>query len=202
MRGGSCASSAMVASVPGTDPSASKPTSLHSTLPLRACTWLPAALVAAAYKRSVPTAESGWTPKSKISSGVMIEPPPMPVKPTSPPTRKPQRGYARLNSVTVAPSVSGAGPLLSGSCICRAFEFHTVVDPANERLVAAVERAFPLPRGERFPRFIAPSAYAVPWGQCPGGTARPFPTVNLAHPHRRLPHRRLKAGAGYRGRGA
>ncbi len=54
------------------------------------CTTPPPALVAAAYSRSVPTAVAGCTPNSRISKGVISEPPPTPVMPTSKPTLKPE----------------------------------------------------------------------------------------------------------------
>ena len=41
-------------------------------------------------QRSVPTAVAGWTPNSMISSGVISDPPPTPVRPTSKPTLKPE----------------------------------------------------------------------------------------------------------------
>src|ERR1041384_456356 len=44
---------------------------------------------------SVPIAVVGWMPKMRISSGVISEPPPMPVMPTSTPTPKPKKMSAR-----------------------------------------------------------------------------------------------------------
>jgi hypothetical protein len=52
---------------------------------------VPTVLVDAAKRRSVPTAVAGCTPNSKISNGVINEPPPTPVMPTSKPTQKPDR---------------------------------------------------------------------------------------------------------------
>ena len=43
---------------------------------------------------SVPIAVVGWIPKIRISSGVISEPPPMPVMPTSTPMPKPKRMIA------------------------------------------------------------------------------------------------------------
>jgi hypothetical protein len=48
-------------------------------------------LVTAAYARSVPIAVTGFTPNTRISSGVISEPPPMPVIPTKMPTPSPNR---------------------------------------------------------------------------------------------------------------
>src|SRR3954454_16528187 len=52
---------------------------------------LPAVLVIAAYAMSVPIAVVGLTPKRRTSSGVIREPPPMPVMPTRNPTPKPKK---------------------------------------------------------------------------------------------------------------
>jgi hypothetical protein len=75
------------------------------------CTSVPAVLVTEAYKRSVPTAVAGWIPKKSTKIGVINEPPPMPVCPTSRPTKKPETTNPALmvgnmpmrvlNSVTV-----------------------------------------------------------------------------------------------------
>jgi hypothetical protein len=54
----------------------------------------PPVLVAAAKSRSVPTAVAGWTPNNRISSGVMSDPPPTPVIPTSRPPTNPQTEYS------------------------------------------------------------------------------------------------------------
>jgi hypothetical protein len=43
-----------------------------------------------AYKRSVPTARAGLMWKNKTRIGVMSDPPPTPVKPTSRPTKNPE----------------------------------------------------------------------------------------------------------------
>src|SRR3954467_4519307 len=43
---------------------------------------------------SVPIAVVGWMPKMRISSGVIREPPPMPVMPTSTPMPNPKRTIA------------------------------------------------------------------------------------------------------------
>ena len=42
-----------------------------------------------AYSKSVPTAVAGWKPNSSTSSGVISDPPPTPVIPTSAPTSRP-----------------------------------------------------------------------------------------------------------------
>ena len=42
----------------------------------------------------MPTAVAGCTPNSRISSGVINEPPPIPVIPTSRPTQKPDSEYS------------------------------------------------------------------------------------------------------------
>src|SRR5436190_7911464 len=50
---------------------------------------------------SVPTAVTGWIPKTRIRSGVISEPPPMPVMPTSRPMPKP--------NMTMMGSIVGVG---------------------------------------------------------------------------------------------
>ena len=70
-------------------PIASVPTKRQSIVRAALCTMVPVALVEAANSKSVPTAVVGWTPNSKMSSGVNNEPPPTPVMPTRAPTQKP-----------------------------------------------------------------------------------------------------------------
>src|SRR3954469_7428263 len=72
------------------------------------CTRLPPVLVAAAYSRSVPTAVDGWTPNSRINNGVISEPPPTPVIPTSRPTPKPEATYR--GSITDTDRTSACRP--------------------------------------------------------------------------------------------
>src|SRR6201989_1977124 len=52
---------------------------------------------------SVPIAVVGWIPKIRISSGVISEPPPMPVIPTSTPMPNPKRTIAGSIMVPRAP---------------------------------------------------------------------------------------------------
>jgi hypothetical protein len=56
---------------------------------------VPPILVKAANSRSVPMARWGLTPKKKISTGVISEPPPTPVSPTMRPTAKPAKTNAK-----------------------------------------------------------------------------------------------------------
>lgn len=65
----------------------------HCTVPRARWVMVPALLVIDAKARSVPTATDGLTPNSKVRSGVISEPPPTPVMPTSRPTAKPDRIY-------------------------------------------------------------------------------------------------------------
>jgi hypothetical protein len=58
---------------------------------------MPPNLVPAANSKSVPTAKAGLMPKPKISSGVMSEPPPTPVRPTMKPTTKPAKMNAKFS---------------------------------------------------------------------------------------------------------
>ena len=66
-------------------PAASRRTTPHSIVRFNPCTTLPAVFIAAACNRSVPTAAAGCMPNSRMSIGVINEPPPMPVMPTSMP---------------------------------------------------------------------------------------------------------------------
>src|SRR6478672_4335168 len=66
---------------------------------------------------SVPTATTGFVPITITSRGVMSDPPPMPVRPTSTPTPRPKtmtRGSmgrtGRLGGVQAALDLVGAGP--------------------------------------------------------------------------------------------
>ena len=72
-------SSSRVAAVAGTLPAARRPTMRQFTVWFMPCTSVPTDLVAEAYSRSVPTAVAGWMPNSSTSSGVISEPPPVPV---------------------------------------------------------------------------------------------------------------------------
>ena len=76
--------------VAGTLPDASRRVIPQSMVPLRPWTSVPPLFVMAAKRRSVPTAVVGTIPKTSTSRGVISEPPPTPVKPTRPPTMKPE----------------------------------------------------------------------------------------------------------------
>jgi len=78
-----------VAAAAGRLPVASKPVTRHATVRCNPFTRVPTDLVAAANNRSVPTAVTGWMPNSRISNGVISEPPPTPVTPTRNPTQRP-----------------------------------------------------------------------------------------------------------------
>lgn len=82
-------SQAMVATAAGRLPGHSRRSTCQPTLPRDWCRAPPAILVMAANHRSVPTAAAGATPNSKTRMGVISEPPPTPVSPTSGPTAKP-----------------------------------------------------------------------------------------------------------------
>src|SRR3954452_10316963 len=62
-----------------------------STVPCRKWRQPPTVFVTAPYARSVPTATTGLVPIATIRRGVISEPPPMPVSPTSMPTPNPNR---------------------------------------------------------------------------------------------------------------
>ena len=77
-----------VSKAAGTLPKVSHPVIFQLILPFLWCTNTPPILVKAAYNKSVPTAVVGGIPKyNKI--GVIKEPPPTPVNPTTKPTTKP-----------------------------------------------------------------------------------------------------------------
>ena len=86
----------MVIAVAGILPVASLLVIVQLTVLLAPCTTVPHDLVTAANRRSVPTAVAGWMPKTRIRSGVIIDPPPTPVCPTSRPTSSPQSEYQRI----------------------------------------------------------------------------------------------------------
>ena len=95
-----------VVSAAGMLPADRLPTMRQSTRRARASRRVPPALVKAANNRSVPTARYGLTPKKKIRMGVISEPPPTPVRPTTRPTKKP----ARMNATSCMDATVGAGP--------------------------------------------------------------------------------------------
>src|SRR3954471_10042019 len=83
----------------------------------------PTVFVTAPYVKSVPTAVTGLMPNTIISSGVISDPPPMPVRPTSVPTPNPNTtisgstGPARL--VQPALRLAGVGPAPSAAGVGR-----------------------------------------------------------------------------------
>ena len=72
-------------------PRAVQPTTGQSITRARARPMEPPILVKAANSRSVPMARCGFMRKKKISKGVISEPPPTPVSPTTKPTKKPAK---------------------------------------------------------------------------------------------------------------
>ena len=84
-----------------------EPSSIHAvrracTCPMRRCWAAPNDLKIAPWTMSVPIAIDGLKPNSSTSSGVISEPPPMPVIPTSRPTRSPARESFQSMSAPVA----------------------------------------------------------------------------------------------------
>ena len=77
-----------VAMVAGTLATACRATRIQSTVRAAAWTIVPVALVEAANNKSVPTAVVGWTPNSRMSSGVIM--------PTNTPTQKTWWGLNQL----------------------------------------------------------------------------------------------------------
>jgi hypothetical protein len=66
-----------------------QPESRACTVPSVRCRIAPTVLNTAPWKMSVPIATLGLNPNTKISSGVISEPPPIPVSPTSVPISRP-----------------------------------------------------------------------------------------------------------------
>ena len=66
-------------------------TTRQGTRPFLQSEYVPLDLVMAANSKSVPTAKWGLTPMKKIKIGVMRDPPPTPVRPTTVPTKKPAK---------------------------------------------------------------------------------------------------------------
>jgi len=86
---------------PGTLPNASQVAVPRSTVRLRRCRQPPTVLVRAPYAMSVPIATTGCVPMTSSSSGVISDPPPIPVRPTSTPTPRPNT----ITSGSIAPSL-------------------------------------------------------------------------------------------------
>ena len=70
----------------GTEPQTIQPTRRRFTVFLDRCTAAPMGRITTAATRSLEIAEDGFTPKSRMSIGVIRAPPPAPVSPTSRPT--------------------------------------------------------------------------------------------------------------------
>ena len=77
----------------GAEPRSIQPASCARTFPMRRCCTAPTVLKAAPWAMSVPIAVVGGTPKRNTRSGVISEPPPMPVIPTSSPVSSPRTVY-------------------------------------------------------------------------------------------------------------
>jgi len=75
----------------GIDPTSIQPASRARTFPMRRCCTAPTVLKTAPCAMSVPMAVVGGIPKTKTRIGVMSDPPPIPVMPTSSPVRRPTR---------------------------------------------------------------------------------------------------------------
>ena len=76
-------------------PVTSRPTMRQSTLLLNPNEAVATSLVPAENIKSVPTAMAGDWPKTSTRIGVINEPPPTPVRPTSAPTNRPQAAYSK-----------------------------------------------------------------------------------------------------------
>ena len=77
----------------GAEPMSIHPASRARTFPIRRCCTALTVLNAAPCAMSVPIAVVGGTPKRKTRSGVISDPPPIPVIPTSSPVRRPRTVY-------------------------------------------------------------------------------------------------------------
>src|SRR3954454_7564798 len=110
-----------------------------STVPGRKWRQPPTVFGTAPYARSVPTATTGFVPIATIRRGVISEPPPMPVSPTSMPPPNPNRtisgskGPQRL--VQPALRLVGIGPAALASRVRR----QRAVRAADRRVAAVVQ---------------------------------------------------------------
>src|SRR5947209_8724982 len=110
-----------------------------STVRWRRCFTPPTVLVTAAYERSVPTAVTGLTPNTMIKSGVISDPPPTPVMPTSSPTQAPKKTMAGSMSRPAALSVQAAlQPIAARPAALSAVRGGARARHAADRRVAAV----------------------------------------------------------------
>src|ERR1700753_4306878 len=85
----------MTAPAVGTLPRTSRPTMRQSTRRLKPNEAVATSFVLAENIRSVPTATAGGCPNRSTKMGVIKDPPPTPVRPTSAPTIKPERAYKK-----------------------------------------------------------------------------------------------------------
>ncbi len=113
-------------------PAHSRATTRQGTRRWRARLTVPPILVKAANSRSVPMARWGLTPKKKISTGVIREPPPTPVRPTIRPTANPAKTNARsCMGVTV-----GVRLMVSNYCLLLQVYRYMYID-SRARIKAA-----------------------------------------------------------------
>ena len=92
-----------------------EPISIHIasrawTCPNCRCRTAPNDLKMAPWRMSVPIATVGLKPKTRISIGVISEPPPMPVMPTRRPTRRPATDSFQSTYSTPTPRPRAASP--------------------------------------------------------------------------------------------
>src|SRR5436190_19261610 len=85
---------------------------------------------------SVPTATTGWVPMTSTSSGVISEPPPIPVSPTSTPTPRPNATIS--GSTAVSGGVEAALDLVRARPATLAVGAGVRARLAADRRVAAV----------------------------------------------------------------
>src|SRR4051794_35127065 len=147
-----------------------------STVPCRKWRQPPTVFVTAPYARSVPTATTGLVPITTIRRGVISEPPPMPVSPTSMPTPNPNRtisgskGPQRL--VQPALRLVGVGPAALATRVGR----QRAVRAADRGVAAVVQRVV---------------------GHVVAGDVLPHPPLPPLPPPSRLPQAATQVPAGF-----
>ena len=85
----------------GADPSSIQPVSRACTVPSWRCRTAPNDLKIAPWRMSVPIATVGLNPNRNTSMGVISDPPPIPVMPTSTPMRSPASESFQSTEATV-----------------------------------------------------------------------------------------------------
>ena len=145
----------------GAEPASIQSASRACTVPSIRCRAAPNDLKIAPWRMSVPTATFASKLNSRIRIGVISEPPPMPVMPTSTPTSRPGErelpGHDFCGRLTFGSCASGIGHETNGLPVTRQSSLNAS-QPVQKPVAAASSASAATSRPSAAPRIGAPSA--------------------------------------------